>query len=184
MTRYGRSSRWPWPTWAGNGRRCRWHWARWPRTYPAISGRWRPTRGSWWDRRTESQGSGGLSPGSGPGHLARLDARRAHVQPLGGATTGGRPYRLDVGVPAAPGAPVRVGHVVAKARSLATDVAHASHGYLLGLIRRTGLTEARLRTRVPRTECARATWPGYPMPARDSQSPRTPPCAPAIVGGG
>src|SRR5581483_649898 len=66
--------------------------------------------------------------------LAGLDARGAHVEPLRGAATGRHSHGLDVRVPAAVGPPVRVGHVVTEARPLATDVAHASHGYLLDLI--------------------------------------------------
>src|SRR6185436_18703151 len=75
---------------------------------------------------------------SGADDLARLDARGADLELLGRAATGRGAHRLDVRVPAAVGPPVRVGHVVAEARSLATDVAHASHGILLGLIETDG----------------------------------------------
>jgi len=77
-----------------------------------------------------------MSLSSGADDLAGLDARGADLELLGRAATGGGAHRLDVRVPAAVGPPVRVGHVVAEARSLATDVAHASHGILLGLIRK------------------------------------------------
>ena len=62
--------------------------------------------------------------------LACLDAGGAHVELLGGlaglADHGA--HRLDVGVPAALRAPVRVGDAVTEARTLAADVAVGSHG--------------------------------------------------------
>src|SRR3954454_17319915 len=71
--------------------------------------------------------------GLGADDLAGLDARGAELELLGVAAAGRGAHRLDVLVPAAVGPPVRVGHVVAEARSLATDVAHASHGVLLNV---------------------------------------------------
>src|SRR5205823_760279 len=71
------------------------------------------------------------------------------------------PDGLDVRVPAPGSPPVRVGHVVAEARPLATDVAHASHGSLLGL------SISRLRVTRPR-----ATGQEYRTAAAGSQSPR------------
>src|SRR6476646_3351686 len=65
--------------------------------------------------------------------LAGLEARCADVETLRGHT--GRAHQslhaLDVGVPAALGAAVRVRDVVTEARSLAADVAVGRHGYLL-----------------------------------------------------
>src|SRR5215813_8537031 len=61
------------------------------------------------------------------GELSGLDAGRAHMQPLGRPVDGG-PDDLDVGVPAARGAAMRVGDPVAEARPLAADVADSSHG--------------------------------------------------------
>src|SRR6476646_5376689 len=62
--------------------------------------------------------------------LAGLDARGADVETLRGHT--GRAHQslhaLDVGVPAALGAAVRVRDVVTEARSLAADIAVGSHG--------------------------------------------------------
>ena len=63
----------------------------------------------------------------GLGDLAGPDARRADVQPLGGAVDQ-RPHPLDVGVPAPLGAPVGVADVHAERRPLAADVAHRCHG--------------------------------------------------------
>src|SRR4029077_3763845 len=67
------------------------------------------------------------SPRTSAGELSGLDAGRAHAQPLGRPVDGG-PDDLDVGVPAARGAAVRVGDPVAEARPLAADVADSSHG--------------------------------------------------------
>jgi len=67
---------------------------------------------------------------SGAGDLAGLDARGAHVHPLGGGTDLG-PHPLDVGVPAPLGASVRVGDVVPETGTLAADIAGGSHGALL-----------------------------------------------------
>src|SRR5215813_498340 len=61
------------------------------------------------------------------GELPGFDAGRAHAQPLGRPVDGG-PDDLDVGVPAARGAAMRVGDPVAEARPLAADVADSSHG--------------------------------------------------------
>src|SRR3569623_1655909 len=109
-----------------------------------------------------------LSPVSGADDLAGLDARGADLQLLGRAATGRGAHRLDVRVPAAVGPPVRVGHVVAAARSLATDVAHASHGVLL----RFGFA-----TRVPLT-----LGPGNPTRLPDRRPAQ--PIAPVAARGG
>src|SRR5262249_7548588 len=80
---------------------------------------------------------GDACEGSDPGDaldLAGLDAGGADLQALGVPATGGDAHGLDVRVPPAGCTPVGAGHVVAEARSLATDVAHASHGYLLGFV--------------------------------------------------
>ncbi len=61
------------------------------------------------------------------GHLAGLDARSASVHTLGRAAHAGA-NGLDVGVPAAAGATVRVGNTVTEPWSLAADVADGSHG--------------------------------------------------------
>src|SRR5207342_2986809 len=68
------------------------------------------------------------------GDLACLDAGGAHVDPLGRAADHGTDP-LDVRVPAAAGAAVRVRDVVAEARPLAAYIADGSHGSLhwLGL---------------------------------------------------
>ena len=65
--------------------------------------------------------------------LARLEARGADVDPLRRHAVHQRPNALDVGVPTALGAAVRVRDVVTEARSLAADVAVGSHGYLLNV---------------------------------------------------
>jgi len=74
-----------------------------------------------------------VRPSGGPrwlaGDLARLDARGAHVQPPRRAVHLGA-YALNVRVPAARRAAVRVRHVHAEARPLAADVADGSHGML------------------------------------------------------
>src|SRR6476659_1715393 len=75
----------------------------------------------------ELSGRQRLSSRTSAGELAGLDAGRAHAQPLGRPVDGG-PDDLDVGVPAARGAAVRVGDPVAEARPLAADVADSSHG--------------------------------------------------------
>src|SRR6201996_1821979 len=64
------------------------------------------------------------------GDLAGLDAGRAHVQALRRAPADLGPDGLDVRVPAAAGAAVRVRDVVAEARPLAAYVADGSHGSL------------------------------------------------------
>lgn len=71
------------------------------------------------------------------GHLAGLDARGARVHTLGRAAHAGA-NGLDVGVPAAAGATVRVGNTVTEPWSLAADVANGSHGnsiQVLGIAR-------------------------------------------------
>ena len=62
--------------------------------------------------------------------LACLDAGGAHVELLGGLAglADHRPHGLDVRVPAALRAPVRVRDAVTEARTLAADVAVGSHG--------------------------------------------------------
>src|ERR1700760_3618296 len=64
------------------------------------------------------------------GDVAGLDAGRAHVQALRRAPADLGPDGLDVRVPAAAGAAVRVRDVVAEARPLAAYVADGSHGSL------------------------------------------------------
>src|SRR6478752_5779001 len=64
------------------------------------------------------------------GDLAGLDAGGAHVQPLRRAVHHCA-HGLDVRVPAAAGAAVRVGDVVAEGRLLSANVADGSHGSLL-----------------------------------------------------
>jgi len=75
--------------------------------------------------------AGGTTPKdpSLAGDPACLDAGGADVQALGRAAHGGADT-LDVRVPAAAGAAVRVRDVVAEARPLAADVADGSHGSL------------------------------------------------------
>src|SRR5699024_1011911 len=68
------------------------------------------------------------------GHLAGLDARGAGVHALGRATDTGADG-LDVGVPAAAGATVRVGNTVTEPWSLAADVADGSHGNSIQALR-------------------------------------------------
>src|SRR6266542_1922556 len=63
--------------------------------------------------------------------LAGLDAGGADLHAAGVAAAGRDAHGLDVGVPPAFGPAVGVGHVVAEARPLAADVAHAGHGILL-----------------------------------------------------
>jgi len=75
--------------------------------------------------RTVSGRPGG--PGPSADDLAGLDARGAHLEPLR-RPADDRAYGLDVGVPAAPGAAVRVRDLVAETRLLAADVANGSHG--------------------------------------------------------
>src|SRR5690242_9274629 len=111
-----------------------------------------------------------MSLSSGADDLAGLDARGADLELLGRAATGRGAHRLDVRVPAAVGPPVRVGHVVAEARSLATDVAHASHGILLGLKR----TELMQELKGAQRASSQATRQGYPMRSPDSQSASAP----------
>jgi hypothetical protein len=62
------------------------------------------------------------------GDLAGLDARRADVQALAGATADDGTNGLDVRIEAAAGAVVRVRHGHAEARTLAADIADSSHG--------------------------------------------------------
>ncbi len=72
--------------------------------------------------------SGGpAAPGWLAGDLVGLDARGAHVEPPGRSADDGA-HALNVRVPAARGAAVRVRDVVAEARPLAADVADGSHG--------------------------------------------------------
>src|SRR5690606_4658182 len=73
---------------------------------------------------------GGLDA-TGARDLSGLDAGGADPHAPRVAAAGGDANRLDVGVPAAVGLLLRPRHVVAEARPLATDVAHASHGSLL-----------------------------------------------------
>src|SRR5205823_12768434 len=61
------------------------------------------------------------------GNIAGLDERGAHVEPRRRPPDDG-PHGLDIGVPAAPGAAVRVRDLVAETRLLAADVADGSHG--------------------------------------------------------
>src|SRR6478735_5966085 len=69
-----------------------------------------------------------LSPASaGLDDLAALDAAGADVEPLRGAADEGA-HPLHVRVPAALGAPVRVGDRHAPARVLPTDVTYGCHG--------------------------------------------------------
>src|SRR5690554_5917219 len=75
--------------------------------------------------------AGAVTEGSGAGDLAGLQTGRADPHPAGGAATGRRAHQLNVGEPAPLGPPVRVGHIVAEARSLTANVAHAGHGMLL-----------------------------------------------------
>src|SRR5690625_6997707 len=77
-----------------------------------------------------SFGESGSASGSAQ-RLARLDARRADVQPLRRAVGGGGAHRLNVRVPTTPGPTVRVRDVVAAARAFAADVTRGSHGRLL-----------------------------------------------------
>jgi GNAT superfamily N-acetyltransferase len=79
---------------------------------------------------------GPRNPGgaSAPDDLAGLQAGGADLHALEVGTAGPGAHGLDVGVPTTVGPPVRERNVVAEARPLATDVAHASHGNLLGLI--------------------------------------------------
>src|SRR6476661_8428539 len=72
-----------------------------------------------------------VGEGRSANDLARLEAGGADVESLRRHTVHQRPNALDVGVPAALGAAVRVRDVVTEARSLAADVAVGSHGYLL-----------------------------------------------------
>ena len=60
--------------------------------------------------------------------FARLQAAGADVEPLAGAATDDGPDRLDVGVEAAAGAPVRVRHAHAEPGTLATHITDGSHG--------------------------------------------------------
>src|SRR5215467_8150312 len=95
------------------------------------------------------------------GDLACLDAGRAHVEPLGRLPDLGADA-LNVGVPAARGAAVRVRHVVAEARPLAAHIADGSHGIApfggseachrdgMRLPGRTRLSELRCRARLGR----------------------------------
>src|ERR1700675_1065697 len=58
--------------------------------------------------------------------LARLDARRADVQPAGSAIDDGA-HLLDVGVPAALGAAMRVADAHAEVRTLTAHLAYRRH---------------------------------------------------------
>src|SRR3954463_13702650 len=103
-------------------------------------------------------------------YLAGLDAGGAHLQLAGGPAAGRGAHRLDVGVPPTVGPPVRVGHVVAEARSLAADVAHASHGVLLGLKATEGAPDSRHPGNLARLPDARGEQPI--APSRDRREPR------------
>src|SRR6476661_6857812 len=72
-----------------------------------------------------------VGEGRSANDLARLEAGGADVESLRRHTVHQRPHALDVGVPAALGAAVRVRDVVTEARPLAADVAVGSHGVLL-----------------------------------------------------
>src|SRR3954452_13911038 len=65
---------------------------------------------------------------SGADDLARADARGAGVDPLAVAGGDQRPHGLDVRVPTARRAAVRVRHRHTETGPLATDIAHGSHG--------------------------------------------------------
>ena len=60
------------------------------------------------------------------GDLPRLDAARAHVDPLGG-TVDERAHALDVGIPTSLGATVAVADAVAEGGVLAAHLAHGCH---------------------------------------------------------
>src|SRR3954471_8140612 len=116
-----------------------------------------------------------MVPGSAPDDLAGLDTGGADLHLPRGAATGRGAHRLNVGVPTAVGPPVRVGHVVAEARSLAADVAHASHGDLLGCLQSWSGTDplcgsGSRRHRPPEWW---ATRQGYLIGPRDTQSARS-----------
>jgi hypothetical protein len=64
------------------------------------------------------------------GNFSSLQARSAHVQTLWGGTDEGA-NSLNVWIPAATGAAVRVGNAVAEARAFATDLTVGSHSELL-----------------------------------------------------
>src|SRR5690606_36142408 len=109
--------------------------------------------------------------------LAGPQAGGADPDPAGGATAGRRPHHLDVGNPAPLGPPVRVGHVVAEARLLAADVAHAGHGMLLQ--GRRSLPEIKGARQHGQPEQTTAppggnANPPPAAPARDRGRPRTP----------
>lgn len=71
--------------------------------------------------------AGARGSGCRLGDLSGLDAGRTHIEPLGRAAHD-RADPLDVRVPAARGAAVRVRNPVAEPRPLTADVADGSHG--------------------------------------------------------
>src|ERR671916_486370 len=79
--------------------------------------------------RAESSRRGGKDgPMSGAHDLAGADARGARVDPATVAGGDERPHGLDVRVPTARRAAVRVRHRHTETGPLATDIAHGSHG--------------------------------------------------------
>src|SRR5262245_7863960 len=123
--------------------------------------------------------SGG--PWASAGDLARLDAGRAYVQPLG-RPVDRRVHDLDVGVPATRGAAARVGEPLAEARPLAAHVADSSHGIApLVWLRKTDAAPAPPGPAVegyptpgPRRELA----PGAPARRRRPRRPAAYPLSP------
>src|SRR5579875_4138681 len=99
----------------------------------------------------------GLSWGSAS-DLTRLDARGADVQPLPRAADHGV-HGLDVRIPAAAGAAVRVRDPVAETRPLTAYVADGSHGSLHKVV---GMIGPR------RHQPTRAVVEEYPTPAPDA----------------
>src|SRR5690625_1457981 len=79
---------------------------------------------------SRGESAGAARSGAELGHLACLEAGGAHVQTLAGAVDHG-PHGLDVRVPAARVAAVRVGHGLAEVRALGADVTRGSHCRLL-----------------------------------------------------
>src|SRR5215217_4546602 len=69
-----------------------------------------------------------FTPGSGAHDLAGADARGARVDPATVAGGDQRPHGLDVRVPTARRAAVRVRHRHTETGPLATYIAHGSHG--------------------------------------------------------
>lgn len=79
-----------------------------------------------------TKGVAGLNPRrlDGALNLACLEAGGAYVEALRSSALYGA-HRLDVRVPAARGAAVRVGNALTEARALGADVTLRSHGVLL-----------------------------------------------------